>query len=437
VTILKNTTEVLASNAMNLCNDLFKIPRAIVSEGNLRSFEILENYLTSKISYIDIPSGTGVNGWIVPDAWNLLSASLISPNGEELIDMNFSNLHVVVGSRSINERISLSTLKKHLHTRPDLPSAIPYVTSYYENDWGFCLPYTVFKDLAEGEYIVSINTSTPKSFMRLGEIFIKGNSEKEIFFSTYFCHPQMANNELSGPAVWMSLVNYLQEIAEKGSLEYSYRFYIGPETIGAIHYLNLKQYELKSNMKAGFVLTCVGVDTSLMLMPSRSGNSFTDRLVKFVLSKYKFNVSDFNSRGSDERHWCSPAVNLPVCSIMTKKYHEYPEYHTSLDDLDFISVNGFEKVLAVYVEIVDLIERNLICKNTNIGEPRLDKLGIYPTINSVEAKTFLVVRNVLNILNLLDGTNDTIEISKLLDLSFDEVDQTLRTLLSGGVVEIG
>ena len=433
---MKNTIDFMASNAMSLCESLFKVPRAIVSEGNLRSFEILEDYLDCKISYTDIASGTDVNNWVVPDAWNLLSASLVGPDGKELIDLNFSNLHVVVGSISINEKISLDTLKKHLHTRPDLPNAIPYVTSYYGSDWGLCLPYKVAKKLAEGEYLFNIQTSTPKSFMRLGEIFIKGNSEKEIFFSTYFCHPQMANNELSGPAVWVSLANYIYELSKQGSLEYSYRFYIGPETLGAIHYLNAKQHELRSRMQAGFVLTCVGVDAKLKFMPSRLGNSLADRLLEFVLRNYDHELTDFNLRGSDERHWCSPAVNLPVCSVMTQKYHDYPEYHTSLDDLEFISISGFEKVLTVYIEVINLIERNLLCINNNIGEPRLDKLGVYPRLNTVESKTFLEVRNVLNVLNLLDGDNDTINICKVLNLSFEEVDKILRTLLEGEVIEV-
>jgi len=425
-----------AKTAMDFCLQAFQIPRSIVSKGNLDSMSVLESFLIPKINFIDIPSGTDFNGWTVPNEWNLVSASLVSPSGEELIDLELSNLYVVVGSQSIDAILDLQELLSHIHTRSDLPSAIPYVTSYYSKTWGVCLPYSVVETLEAGDYRVRISTTSPPGVMRLGEIFIPGREDKEVFFSTYFCHPQMANNELSGPAVWMSLVNSLWKKSLTNELRYSYRFYIGPETIGAIHYLGLRRTEISKSIVAGYVLTCVGVDSDLVFMPSRSGMTLADRVAELALLKYEFKRSDFLKRGSDERQWCSPAINWPVCSVMTNKYHDYPEYHTSLDDLGFISESGFSKSIKFYSEIIYILERNRIYINNNVGEPKLDSLGLYPIINKDGNTSHLEARNILNILNMLDGKTDTIQICKSLFLNFQEVESLLGRLHAAGVITL-
>ena len=421
---------------MDFCRRAFKIPRSIVAKGNLESLEVLESFLDPSLIHLDIPSGYDFNGWTVPNEWNLISASLITPQGEELINLNSSNLYVVVGSNSVESTLKLVDLLNHIHTRPDLPEAIPYVTMYYGDSWGICLPYSVVSRLSEGEYKVKILSSSPPGFMRLGEIFIEGKQKKEIFLSTYFCHPQMANNELSGPAVWMVLANHLWKKAMAGELNYSYRLYIGPETIGAIHYLNLRKQELVQNVQAGFVLTCVGVNSNLVFMPSRSGLTLADRVLEHILAEQKYERSNFKLRGSDERQWCSPAVNLPICSLMTKKYHDYPEYHTSLDNLEFISIEGFEKIISLYLSIIDLLEKNLTFLNENLGEPKLDSIGLYPIVNKDGNSSHLYVRNILNILNMLDGEIDTLMISETLGLDFDEVFTVLKILHTNGIISL-
>jgi aminopeptidase-like protein len=425
-----------AKAAMDFCIRAFRIPRSIVSQGNLDSMSILQSFLIPNIDFIDIPSGTDFNGWTVPNEWNLVSASLVTPSGEELIDLEQSNLYVMVGSQSIDGIFDLEELLSHIHTRSDLPSAIPYVTSYYSKTWGICLPYSAVEKLKEGDYRVRVNTTTPPGVMRLGEIFIPGREDYEVFFSTYFCHPQMANNELSGPAVWMSLANSLWEMSLKNELRYSYRFYIGPETIGAIHYLNARRDEISKSIVAGYVLTCVGVDSDLVFMPSRSGITLADRVAELALVNYEFKRSDFLKRGSDERQWCSPAINWPVCSVMTSKYHDYPEYHTSLDDLAFISEAGFSKSIKYYSEVIYMLERNRIYINNNVGEPKLDSFGLYPTVNKDGNTSHLEARNILNILNLLDGKTDTIQICKSLSLNFGEVEHLLDKLYAAGVISL-
>jgi aminopeptidase-like protein len=424
----------LAQRAFEFCSRAYRIPRSIVSDGNLLSFKLLEEYLPVPIDYVDIPSGTDFNGWVVPNSWNLKSASLISPNGEELIDLEKSNLYVVVGSRSIQKELTLDELLDHIHTIPNLPEAIPYVTSYYSRLWGFCLPYKKVIELKQGMYKVNISVDEPPAAMRIGEVFIKGKEEKEIFFSTYFCHPQMANNELSGPSLWSMLINYVWEKSKSGNLRYSYRFYIGPETIGAIYYLSNNYKQMKERILAGYVLTCVGVESNFVFMPSRTGKTFADRVALQALSKYEFETSSFFRRGSDERHWCSPAVDLPVCSIMTKKYHEYPEYHTSLDDLNFISPAGLKKSADVYAEVIEILESNQTFINKNLGEPRLDRLDLYPEINSIANQSHMVSRDVLNILILLDGKTDTIMLAQDLNLDYWRVFEILSTLYARGVI---
>lgn len=423
-----------SQKAYEFCTKAFRVPRAIVSEGNLTSFEILQGYLKPTIQYLDIPSGFDYNGWKVPNNWNLILASLISPSGEELIDLQISNLQVVVGSISVELELPLEQLLEHLHTKPELPDAIPYVTSYYAGTWGFCLPYSKFVRLQSGMYKVKIQVDESPGNMRLGEILIQGAEKEEIFFSTYFCHPQMANNELSGPALWMTLANHVWAKKQEGTLRYSYRFYIGPETIGAVHYLSKNFSYMKANIVAGFVLTCVGVDSDLTFMPSRTGNTLADRVAMYSLNSHSFSASSYLKRGSDERHWCSPAVQLPVCSIMTKKYHEYPEYHTSLDDLEFISKEGLERIIDIYIKIISILERNHVMQNQNLGEPRLDRLEMYPKLNDAAQRTYLLSREVLNILDLLDGTNDTLAISELLGLDFDNVSEILAKLLVNGII---
>ena len=420
--------------AMDFCRRAYRIPRSLVSQGNLDSFDLLKSFLNPQIEFIDLPTGTEFNGWVVPNEWNLISASLITPDGDELIDLNESNLYVVVGSHSIDAVLELSELLPHIHTRRDLPSAIPYVTSYYSKTWGICLPYSVVEKLKVGKYRVSIKVTQPPGVLRLGEIVIQGREKNEIFFSTYFCHPQMANNELSGPAVWMAIANTLWEKSLKNELRFSYRFYIGPETIGAIHYLNLRRNEISKYILAGYVLTCVGVDSEFTFMPSRSSNSLADRAAELALSNHDFRRSNFLKRGSDERQWCSPAVNWPVCSVMTSKYHDYSEYHTSEDDLDFISEVGLSKSISIYLNIIQILENNKIFVNDNIGEPKLDMIGLYPSINKDGNTSHLEARKILNVLNLLDGKTDTIEICKLLSLSFEEVNLLLNQLYSTGVI---
>ena len=425
-----------SKTAMDFCRQAFRIPRSIVSQGNLDSMSLLESFLIPKIDFIDIPSGTDFNGWIVPHEWNLVSASLVTPSGEELIDLEQSNLYVMVGSQSIDAIFDLEELLRHIHTRSDLPSAIPYVTSYYSKTWGICLPYSVVEKLKAGDYRVRINTTSPPGVMRLGEILIPGREDYEVFFSTYFCHPQMANNELSGPAVWMSLANSLWKMSLRNELRYSYRFYVGPETIGAIHYLNERRAEISKSIIAGYVLTCVGVDSDLVFMPSRSGTTVADRVAELALVNYEFKRSDFLKRGSDERQWCSPAIDWPVCSVMTRKYHDYPEYHTSLDNLGFISEAGFSKSIKYYSEVIYMLEQNRIYINNNVGEPKLDSIGLYPTVNKDGNTSHLEARNILNILNLLDGKTDIIQICKSLSLNFEEVELLLNRVYSAGVVSL-
>jgi aminopeptidase-like protein len=325
-----------------------------------------------------------------------------------------------------------SELDQHLFSLPDSPDAIPYVTSYYELGWGFCVSEKDRHKFGEGPFHVFIDSDLAPGHMTYAELLIPGLIEDEILLSTYVCHPSMANNELSGPAV---LAKISQLLLADSAPKYSYRILFLVETIGSLHYISENLASLKENVKAGFVLTCIGDDRVFSYVPTRAGNTLSDRVARKVFKSYgSFGIEyTWFDRGSDERQFNAPGIDLPIASLMRTKYGQYPEYHTSLDDLSVISPAGLLGGLNMVWDVIRILERNANFKINVLGEPQLGRRGLYP--NTSIKTIYDTVQNQMNVISCLDGSRDLIEISEMCGLDFESVWSIICDLIEANLVE--
>ena len=411
---------------------LFPINRSLTGDGNRESLKILSEIIDLQLS--EVPSGTPCFDWIVPSEWNVREAWIKNSAGETIVDFKNLNLHLLGYSMPFHGKMTLPELDAHLFSLPDMPEAVPYLTSYYKERWGFCMKHNQRKNLKEDLYEVMIDSElNPNGSMTYGEAFIKGETDEEVLFSTYICHPSLANNELSGPLV----TSFIYKLLKDKKLHYSYRFLFLPETIGAIYYLSEYGKQLKERLIAGFVVTTIGDRGSFTYKRSRMNDSLPDRVVEMVLNQTEkeFTIEDFFPNGSDERQYCSPGFNLPVGSLMRTRYGKYKEYHTSDDNKSFISFEAMQKSVEKYIEIVDVIEKNRFYTNQfPFCEPQLGKRGLYPTLGS-QKEVQDYVEATLWLLNLSDGTNDLISISNRSKINFNLLAQVADELLIKGLIK--
>jgi aminopeptidase-like protein len=410
--------------------DLFPICRSLTGEGVRDTLKYVQEKV-NEFSLHSIPTGTKVGDWEVPKEWNIKDAYVENNSGERVIDFKNHNLHVVGYSTAISKLMSLSELQEHLFSLPNQPEAIPYVTSYYSEKWGFCLNQNQRELLRDEVYKVFIDSTLEPGTLDYIDMVLPGESSEEILLSTYVCHPSMANNELSGPVLMMAIAMYLKSLPSR---KFTYRLLMAPETIGSIAYLDKHLDHLKSKVKAGWVLTCVGDERSFSYLPTPSGETLTDRVSLKVLAEMNISFKKFSflERGSDERQWCSPNANLPVASIMRTKYGEYPEYHTSLDDLSVITPDGLKGAFDVYVSCINLLESNQIFKLKTVGEPQLGKRGLYPETSYKGSADN--VQDMMNVIAYCDGTKDLIALSDCTKITTTGINAILQTLYSAGLL---
>jgi len=410
--------------------ELFPITRSITGEGVRVTLRRIKDRLPG-LEICEVPSGTPAFDWKVPPEWNVREAHITDPSGNCVVDFADHNLSVVGYAAPVDQVISLEELQKHLHSIPEQPEAIPFRTSFYERRWGFCLPHEVRTALDPGDYHVYIDSSLESGALTYGELVLPGASDEEVLLSTYVCHPSLANDNLSGPVLATFLGEWLQRQTGR---RYTYRILFIPETIGSIVYLSRHLDGLRKRVAAGFVLTCVGDERTFSFLPSRSGQTLADRVATRVLSEQvgSFERYSFLDRGSDERQYCSPGVDLPVVSIMRSKYGEYPEYHTSNDDLSLVSAKGLGGSYEVYRRCIELLESNRIYATAHPCEPQLSQRGLYPTLGAKQKSE--AIRDLLNVYMYADGTRDVVAIAERLDLSTSRCLQVLDTLREHGLI---
>lgn len=422
-------TGELGSKMFRFMEELFPICRSITGGGIRETLDRISKRIPLELH--EVPTSTEVLDWTIPKEWNIRDAFIKDPSGRRVVDFRDHNLHVMSYSVPVDTRMPLSRLREHIHTLPDQPDLIPYRTSYYSETWGFCMQHERYQHLLEGDYEVRIDSSLEPGSLTFGECLLPGASEDEILVSCHCCHPSIANDNLSGIALATELAEHLLTL----QLRYSYRFLFIPGTIGSIAWLALNEDRV-DKIKHGLVVTCVGDAGRPTYKRSRQGDALIDRVVAHVLahSGQPYRIVDFSPYGYDERQYCSPGFNLAVGSLMRTPNGEYPEYHTSADNLDFVTSRSLADSLSLYLEVLDILENDGTFLNLRPrGEPQLGKRGLYPALGGQGSGSELMAR--LWVLNLSDGDHSLLDIAERAQLPFDTIKDAAQLLVDGGLLK--
>ena len=420
---LELADSTIGQDMYQLIFDLYPICRSITGNGLRQSFQILQQHIPLKLN--EVPSGTQVFDWTIPKEWNIRDAYVKNAKGEKVIDFKKSNLHVLNYSIPINRKMPLSELKEHIYTLPDKPDWIPYRTSYYKENWGFCASHHTLEQMEEGEYEVWIDSNLEPGSMTYGEFFLPGESEEEVLISTHCCHPSICNDNLSG----MAISTYLAKLLSPQKLHYSYRFLFIPGTIGSITWLCLNESRVPL-IQHGLVVACVGDPGKMTYKKSRRGNAEIDRAAIHVLkhSSQEFEIVDFYPYGYDERQYCSPGFNLAVGSLTRTPHGRYPEYHTSADNLDLVQPQYLQDSLIKYLGIIEILEADKRYLNTNPKcEPQLGKRGLYSVFGGKKDDSQFELA-MLWVLNMSDGVHSLLDIAEISNLAFPAIKEAADVL---------
>ncbi|MEV5714404.1 DUF4910 domain-containing protein [Amycolatopsis mediterranei] len=411
-----------------LVERLYPICRSITGDGVRQTLDIIGEHLS--LERHEVPTGTQVLDWTIPQEWNIRDAYVAAPDGSRVIDFQESNLHVVGYSVPVSRRMPLSELREHLHTLPDQPSWVPYRTSYYAPAWGFCLAQEKLDALPDGDYDVVIDSTLSDGSLTYGEHVVPGRVTDEVIVSCHVCHPSLANDNLAGIAVAISLAQQLASAQP----HYTYRFLFMPGTIGSITWLARNSDRIEK-VKHGLVLACAGDPGALTYKKSRRDDAEIDRVMQHVLRSREHRVVDFSPYGYDERQFCSPGFNLGVGSLTRTPYAGYPEYHTSADNPGFVSPAAMEDTLGVLKDAFGVLDRNRRYVNLSpYGEPQLGKRGLYDSLGGrSDAKQAQMA--MLWVLNLSDGEHSLLDIAERAGLPFGIVDVAARALHDAGLVK--
>ena len=410
---------------------LFPIGRSLTGEGVRETLRMIQEQVP-ELEIHEVPSGSQAFDWTVPKEWEITEGYIEDEDGGRVVDYHENNLCVMGYSVPVDRYVSREELFEYVKVEENQPDVIPYVTSYYSPRFAFCMSKNKRDSLKPGTYHMVIRSRHFDGVLNYGEIYLPGESEKEVLLSTYICHPSMANNEVSGPVLTTWLAKWLKQQKRK----LSYRIVFVPETIGSICYISRNLDVMKRNVIAGFVLTCVGDDRAYSYLETRKGNTLTDRVMKNVLgfAHPDYKTYSFLERGSDERQYNAPGVDLPVCDFCRSKYVEYPEYHTSADNMDLISPKGFAGAYDVMIQVLKALEYNGFYRVTCLCEPQLGKRGLYPSES--RKGIYEEVKKLTNLIAYADGTEDLIAISTRIGVPVEELIPSIDKLLAAGLFEL-
>lgn len=417
-------------NMYALAERLFPIGRSLTGQGVRDSLNILKEQIP-ELEIREVPSGYQAFDWTVPREWEIEEGYIEDEQGNRIIDYHVNNLHIMGYSTPVDAYVELEELLGYIRVEEEQPDVIPYVTSYYTPRFGFCMSKNMRDSLKPGTYHMVIKSRLFDGVLNYAELLLPGKSQKEVLLSTYICHPSMANNELSGPVLAVRLVKWLKTLDRS----LSYRLVIVPETIGSIVYLSKNLAALKQNTIAGFVLSCVGDNRAYSYIETRNGNTLADKVIQNVLgyAHPAYKQYSFLDRGSDERQYNAPGVDLPVCGFCRSKYGEYPEYHTSADDMSLISPEGLMGAYEVMQQVIMALEYNRYYKVNCLCEPQLGKRGLYPTVS--RKGIYDEVKKLTNLIAYADGERDLLDISNKIGVPVSEMIPNIDKLLESGLLE--
>ena len=410
-----------------LMRDLFPICRSITGDGFRKSLERLAAVVPLSLS--EVPTGTRVFDWTVPREWNIRDAWIADASGRRVVELRASSLHVVSYSVPVRKRMTLTELRPHLHSLPERPDAIPYRTSYYSESWGFCLSHRVLESLPDGEYEVCIDSTLGAGSLTYGECILPGTTTDEILISIHSCHPSLANDNLSGMAVGAFLANHLASRPRA----HTFRFLFIPGTIGSITWLAQHHSEAR-RIRHGLVLSCLGDRGHPTYKRSRRGTAMIDRAAAHVLALGgNHEIMDFVPYGYDERQYCSPGFDLPVGCLTRTPNGRFPEYHTSDDNLDFVTAESLQDSLEKTLAIIEILEHDRSYINLNPKcEPQLGRRGLYRNTGGTHPANFEM--GLLWVLNMSDGRHSLLDISEKAGVPFATIRRAADALLDASLL---